>query len=142
MIDVAVKGIIVNGDKVLLLKRSSMEDCYKNLWETPGGKINFGENLKEALKREVKEETNLDIEVFIPVNTWSFFRDDKSYVVGITFLCKPLSEKIRLSEEHVEYRWIAENELDELEMNENLRKELKFFFKNKNHFLNIDPTFI
>ena len=142
MIDVAVKGIIVKGDKILLLKRSGSEDCYKNLWETPGGKINFGEDLKEALRREVKEETNLDIEVLIPINTWSFFRDDKTYVVGITFLCKPLTEEIHLGEEHVDYKWVSKNELDELEMDENLRKELKFFFKNKNHFLNIDPTFI
>lgn len=130
MIEVAVKGIILNKEnKILLLKRSKKEDVFKELWDIPGGKIDFGEDLKQALKREISEETGIKVEVLHPINTWSFFRDKNTYVVGITFFCRPSSTNVKISEEHEDYKWVCKEELDILKMNENLKKDLKSFFK-------------
>ena len=53
-----VAAIIIKGDKVFATQRGYGE--FKGWWEFPGGKIEAGECHKEALKREIKEETNLD----------------------------------------------------------------------------------
>ena len=52
---ISIKAIIIDDNKVLCLKNE------RNEWDFPGGKINFNEDIEECLKREVKEETNLNI---------------------------------------------------------------------------------
>ena len=110
---------------------------YQSLWGVSGGKIEFGEDLKRALKREIKEETGTEVEVLFPLSTWSFFRNESTYVVGITFLCRPRYTDVNLSMEHEDYKWICEADIDPLEMNENLKMDLKLFFRRLNTFLSI-----
>jgi 8-oxo-dGTP pyrophosphatase MutT (NUDIX family) len=56
------KVIIIDGDRrVLFLKRSDYVDKFAGEWDLPGGHIQVGEDLMVGLKREVKEETTLDI---------------------------------------------------------------------------------
>jgi mutator protein MutT len=57
----AVAAIILQNDKILLIKRGSEPNIGK--WSIPGGSIEFGETLEEAVKREVREETGLEINV-------------------------------------------------------------------------------
>lgn len=64
-----VGGLITHGDKFLVAERA-----YGNLkghWEFPGGKIEPGENLFDAIKREIKEELALDIEPKKVINTFT-----------------------------------------------------------------------
>lgn len=57
---VAVGGVVCLGDRILLVKRAT--DPGKGTWSIPGGAVRLGESLKEAVVREVKEETGLDVE--------------------------------------------------------------------------------
>ena len=57
-----VAGIIYKGDKFLIAQRN-LKKAQGGLWEFPGGKLEVGETAAEALKREIKEEFNADIEV-------------------------------------------------------------------------------
>jgi 8-oxo-dGTP diphosphatase len=57
----AVGAIILRGDEILLIKRGAEPALGK--WSIPGGSVEIGETLREAVRREVKEETNLDVEV-------------------------------------------------------------------------------
>jgi mutator protein MutT len=57
----AVGAIILKDDKILLVKRGAEPGIGK--WSIPGGSMEFGETMEEAVKREVKEETGLDVEV-------------------------------------------------------------------------------
>ena len=57
----AVGAVVVNDRKLLMIRRA--KDPGKGLWSIPGGRVEKGEYLSQALQREVKEETNLDIEV-------------------------------------------------------------------------------
>ena len=57
----AVAAIIVRDDEILLVKRGSQPAIGK--WSIPGGSVEIGETLEEAVKREVMEETGLEIEV-------------------------------------------------------------------------------
>ena len=56
-----VAAVIVDGERVLSTQRGSGE--WKDYWEFPGGKIEPGETREEALRREIREELNVDVQV-------------------------------------------------------------------------------
>jgi ADP-ribose pyrophosphatase YjhB (NUDIX family) len=57
---VGVGSIIIHQSKILIVKRAN--EPAKGLWSVPGGVVELGEHLHEAVKREVKEETGLEVE--------------------------------------------------------------------------------
>ncbi len=57
----AIGAIILRGEEILLIKRGNEPD--KGKWSVPGGSVEFGETLTEGVKREVREETGLEIQV-------------------------------------------------------------------------------
>src|SRR3712207_6371492 len=58
---VAIGAIVIHNDALLMVQRAS--DPGKGLWSLPGGRVEHGEYLADALKREVLEETGLEVEV-------------------------------------------------------------------------------
>ena len=64
----------------------------------------------KGLKREVAEETGLQIEVFQPVTTW-FGHFNKIPLISIDYLCTSNSNQINLSHEHRNFRWLSINNL-------------------------------
>lgn len=109
---IAVKALIFHGEKFLLIKRSQKARGDYYYWEFPGGRLEFGESPNDALSREIMEETGLQAKTICPINTWSFFKDDNTEVIGITFLCETDTDLVVLSKEHDEYVWITYNELN------------------------------
>src|SRR5216684_715661 len=71
---VAVGAVILDGDRVLLVKRG--QEPLKGEWSLPGGAVEIGETLQAALTREVREETCLDIEVGPVVEVLDSIRQD------------------------------------------------------------------
>lgn len=104
-IGVSVRGIIRKGDKILIVKRSTDSSFQPSRWELPGGKLDHGEELKEALTREVKEETSIDICVHGIIDTCHFMKD-QIWITVITYLCDHKEGDVELSQEHDEHRWI------------------------------------
>lgn len=102
----AVKAFIVNNDKLFIIKRSDKDIQKPGIWEIPGGRLENDEDSAKGLKREVKEETNLDIEVIKPLNVQRFARDDNQNIELTTYLCKTLTKNVKLSEEHTAFEWI------------------------------------
>ena len=113
--NLAVKAFIVKDNKLLILKRSPNDVQKPSVWEIPGGRLEVDEDPKTGLIREVKEETNIDIEIFQPINVNHFTRDDGIIITMIIFLCKPLSEEVKISYEHSDFKWInIENSKEKL----------------------------
>lgn len=112
---VAVKAMIVNNDKVLITRSEG-----DTLWDLPGGRINEGEALEEAIVREVREELGVDIEVArLLCSEQSLHRKDNHYIMFVTFearLVEPDSPSFIPNEESEEIRWINRNEYDATQM--------------------------
>jgi len=59
ILNVVLGGIINNKGEILLLNRRKFP--YAGYWGLPGGSVEFGEHLEEAVEREIKEETNIEV---------------------------------------------------------------------------------
>ena len=111
MIEV-VAGIIYKGDKFLIAQRN-LQKAQGGLWEFPGGKVEKNETHEDALKREIREEFNADIQVdkYIGENIHHYPEKDIKLVF---FKATLLSLSIDLLE-HEDYRWITKAEKENFE---------------------------
>ena len=124
----AAKSFIVKDNKLLIVKRNPDNVQKPNIWEIPGGRLELGENPIDGVKRETKEETGIDINILHTLNVSHFKRDDGQTTTMLIFLCKPLSNNIKLSKEHTDYEWVPiENCKDKLSVF--FHKEVDIFNK-------------
>jgi ADP-ribose pyrophosphatase YjhB (NUDIX family)/phosphoglycolate phosphatase-like HAD superfamily hydrolase len=114
-------------DRVLMVRTHK----WSNLWGIPGGKIKWGESSEEALRREIKEETNLDIVqnrlVMVQdcIHSKEFYRDAHFVLLNYTCRCAGAGEpQVRLNDEAREFRWLSPEEALRLPLNEPTRKLL------------------
>jgi len=114
MITLIVKGMIIKNRKILIIKRHENQKVVPGEWEMVGGKINMDENLEEGLLREIKEETNLDCSIERLLYATDHNIKENKKVVILVYLCRPLSEKIVISHEHQDYKWVEKKEFREI----------------------------
>ncbi|MCK4891076.1 MAG: NUDIX hydrolase [Candidatus Pacebacteria bacterium] len=122
---VSIKGLLCRDNKVLLLKTPT------GRWELPGGRMNFGENVEQTLKREIKEEIGFkDVKMGNLANTWSFIsKEIIHHFIVFVFEFFTEESKIKLSVEHVEYKWISVSNFEEIDMSEGHKESLRKYFK-------------
>lgn len=108
-----VAAIIIKDSKILCTQRSQDDKYLALKWEFPGGKIEEGETHKEAIKREMIEELNINILVndfFMTINhSYSTCR-----IKMHAYLCEMNSQEIILNEHH-KYVWLEPIELSKLD---------------------------
>ncbi len=92
--------------------KSDQEDINPNSYDFPGGRLKFGEKLEEAVVREAKEETGLDVVAIQVFNAWTFVKPNTDFqLTGIDFICTTKTEIIVLSQEHSGYEWLDIHQL-------------------------------
>lgn len=102
-----VGALIVNSEgKILLAKSHKWFDKYT----LPGGHIELGETMEEALKREVKEEVGLDVEVveFLTMQEAIFAKEfyKRKHFIFFDFLCRVGEQQVRLDQDELQdYIW-------------------------------------
>ena len=124
---VIVGAIIKNKQReILLCKMPKDRGVFPGQWAIPGGGIDEGEKMDEALHREIWEEVGLKLTDIEPL---SFFDDErekflpgdkreKQYLIYLNFLCKVEDDKVTINDEFEEYAWVKPTLLNEYDLNE------------------------
>ena len=113
-----VDGIIERDDKLLLVRRK--KDPFKGSLSFPGGKVDEGEKVEDALKRELKEETNFDIEPTDILGVYSDpSRDPRGHRVSITFIATIKSGEAKAADDSESIVWLPINEQQDLAFDHN-----------------------
>ena len=123
-LQVGVKILLKNKEgKYLALFRSLLSAPKGQHWDIAGGRINTGSSLIENLKREVLEETRLEITGEQKLITaQDIFKTDK-HVVRLTYVGFADGE-VKLSEEHSDYKWLSLEEIKNLDPIDKYFKEV------------------
>jgi 8-oxo-dGTP pyrophosphatase MutT (NUDIX family) len=102
-------------EKVFLPKRAATKKFLPNVYELPGGHIDFGEDPIIGLKREIDEEFGAQIEVGDPFHVFTYTNEIKgSHSIEAIYFAQFTSELENIAlnpEDHSEFGWFAENEL-------------------------------
>jgi len=109
---VIVLGIIFDPLKrKILIGRRIQDPHIKELtWAFPGGKPEYSEDLEDAVVREVKEETNLNVESLGPVFAKTY--PEKSELLSIYYLCELKGGKEKAGDDFIELKWVTPDELE------------------------------
>ena len=124
---VRVAGILIEDGRILLIEHTKNDKKY---WLVPGGGVDWGESASEALIREFKEETSLDIEVekFLFISE-TIAPDRQKHVINLYFKIKKVensSNIMKLGEEEMltDLRFIPEGEIKNIKLYPNIKEKL------------------
>jgi len=125
---VGIGAVIVKDNKVLLIKRAG--DPGRGLWSIPGGLVELGEKIKDAVCREVKEETGLDVRVGeIADATEIITRDEegkvKYHFVIVDFFAEVLRGELKPSSDALEAKWVEFKDLRKYRLTETVERLFK-----------------
>lgn len=102
-------------EKVFLAKRAATKKFLPNIFELPGGHIDYGEDIVAGLKREIAEEFGMTIAVGDPFFAFTYINEVKgSYSIEVDYFASFVEDpnNVKLNpEDHSEYGWFAEDEL-------------------------------
>lgn len=117
---VGVGGVVVRNHKALIIKRA--HEPRKGEWSLPGGLLELGESLQDAVRREIKEETMLDVSVGPIIETFDrVHRDDKGRIryhfVIVDFVCWSDHGEAMPGSDADGVAWVSAGEIDEYKVN-------------------------
>jgi len=114
-----VLGLIINEKGEILMPKRNQPELPEihNKWEFPGGGIEFGETPEEALLREVKEETGLDVEIIrllpkVYTNIWNWGEGRKQAIL-LSYECKAIGGSLGTTDPEIgELKYFKLDEVD------------------------------
>lgn len=111
-VGVAGRALIADEDGcVLLLRRAPTAALDPGCWEPPGGKAEVGEALADALVREVREETGLQVRLGRPVDV-RHYTAGSFWVTSVAYTCVDATGEVSLSPEHDRHAWVRPDDVD------------------------------
>ncbi len=130
---IVLAGVITKNDKILILQRNKNEGIYPNMWELPSGKRESLESSEDSLRREIMEETGLNIEIIMPFSVFDYQIKKQNEIrdsTQINFLVKPADgSEVKLSPEHQTFAWINKNEINKYNLTKKTKKVLEKAFE-------------
>jgi len=140
---VVAKGIVIKNGKYLITKRAEWEKAFPGRWTVPGGKLEVKDYinskkdtrehwyniLENLLKREVKEETGLDIKNIKYLTSMTFIRPDNIPCLIVSLYAESLEGEVILCKALTEYAWVDLEEAKNYELIEGIYEELMILDK-------------
>jgi ADP-ribose pyrophosphatase YjhB (NUDIX family) len=104
---VSVAGVITDDHgRALLIQRRD-----NHHWEPPGGVLELAETIHDGLRREIREETGLDIE---PISLTGVYKNITRGIVALVFRCKVMGGELTINDEVTDFRWASPAEIERL----------------------------
>ena len=136
---IVVTGIILKDNKYLIAKRAPTEKAFPNQWTVPGGKLELSDYSKrpkdtsahwynvfeDVLRREVMEETGLEIKNIRYLTSLSYIRDDNIPTLIASLFADHDKNEIKLCDALTEYAWITLEEAKNYDLIEGIYEELE-----------------
>ncbi|KPK96198.1 hypothetical protein AMJ80_01290 [bacterium SM23_31] len=128
-----VGGLIFNEKGEIFLMKS---DKWRGMYCVPGGHVKLGETLIDAVKREIKEETNLDVNNIefhsIQDCIFSEYYYKKRHFIFIDFVCNAVSNDVILNDEGFEYVWVSPENIDKYPVEPYTLQMIQFYLMKSN----------
>lgn len=127
-------GAVIEDDRgrILLVKhRRERGGYWQGMWICPGGKLEFGEDIKKGIKREVKEETNLDVELVTPLVAFDRIvkldGETSLHVIYVDYVARLLSGELEVGGDVGEALWVEKKSISKMwqELHEDTQRLLK-----------------
>ncbi len=117
---VGVGGVIAQDGRAVIVRRG--QEPRKGEWSLPGGLLELGESLIDGTRREMKEETGLDVEVGALVEMFDRIHRDtegrvRYHFVIADYLCVPVGGTLLAGSDVTDARWVSADEIDEYVIN-------------------------
>ncbi len=136
---VVVTGIVVKDGKYLITKRAPTEKAFPDQWTVPGGKLEASDYqsrpkdtsehwynvLEDVLKREIKEETNIEVEDIGYVTSLVYIRSDNIPTLIVSLYADYASGDIQLCPVLTEFAWVTLEEAKKYDLIEGIYEELE-----------------
>jgi 8-oxo-dGTP diphosphatase len=124
---VGVGAVIVQDGKALIVKRA--HEPRKGEWSLPGGRVELGETLIDAVRREILEETGLRVDVGPIVEVFDRIHHLEDRVryhfVIVDYLCTPCGGSLSASDDADDVAWVSESELASYGVNEHASRVIR-----------------
>jgi len=131
--------IIRRHGKYLILRRALFEKAFPGRWTVPGGGLHPEDYLTakkttsdawyfvldKSLRREIKEETGLEVGELEYLLDLAFVRPDGIPVVTLSYFAPCKSGKVKLDDKHVEFAWVSAKEVYDYDLIEGIREEIE-----------------
>jgi ADP-ribose pyrophosphatase YjhB (NUDIX family) len=127
---VIVSAVIEKNNDLLFGKKRTNIGPYPNTWHLIGGGVDDGELLSDAIKREIKEEAGVEVEIIKPLGFDEDFEPNKhgetTHYIFLVFQTKYVSGKITADDDIEQLEWIPRSKLSEVSLN---KPSIKLFKK-------------
>lgn len=123
-LQLAQKAVLYNNGGVIMIQKSAADPYNPLKWEMPGGRLQVGEELTDHLKREVREEVGLEIEIGPPLAMWQWAMGSGAaakMVVAVSRLCYPLTSEVSFAgnddtDNIAAWKWVMVSDVASLDL--------------------------
>ncbi|OGD68026.1 hypothetical protein A2996_03460 [Candidatus Campbellbacteria bacterium RIFCSPLOWO2_01_FULL_34_15] len=137
---IALTAIIHKDGKFLITKRSLDKKAFPGKWTVPGGGLETDDYIntkptteagqwyyavENALRREIKEEVNIEVDKPKYLLDLTFIRPDGIPVVVLSFYCNYVSGDVKLDDDSVDYAWVGVDDLDKYDLIDGIADEIR-----------------